>query len=183
MSWTNSRERYGSLSIGLHWFMLALLVAVYACMELRELYPRGSDPREALKTWHYMLGLSVLALLAVRLIARWSGPTPRITPPLPAWQSLASKAVHLLLYAFMLGMPLAGWTILSAEGESIPFWGLELPPLTSANEALAEAVEEWHELGAELGYWLAGLHAIAGLWHHYVQKDDTLTRMLPRRRG
>jgi superoxide oxidase len=183
MPWKNTEVRYGYLSISLHWLMLALLVGVYACMELRELYPRGSDPREALKTWHYMLGLSVLALMAVRLFARWSGPTPLINPPLPAWQSLASKAIHFALYALMIGMPLAGWTILSAEGDPIPFWGLELPPLTAASEALAESVEEWHGRGAEAGYWLVGVHALAGLWHHYVQKDDTLTRMLPGRRG
>jgi len=38
-----------------------------------------------------------------------------------------------------------------------------------------------HELGASIGYWLIGLHAFAGLYHHYIQRDNTLTRMLPRR--
>lgn len=182
MGWRNTDARYGALSISLHWLMLILLVAVYLCMELRELYPRGSDPREALKMWHYMLGLSVLALVIVRLAARWTGPTPHIDPPIPGWQSMGSKALHLGLYALMLGMPLAGWLILSAEGDPIPFWGLELPPLAAPNEALAESLEEWHELGAETGYWLAGAHAVAALWHHYVQRDNTLTRMLPGRR-
>ena len=55
--------RYNSFSIGLHWLMLVQLIAVYACIELRELYPKGSDPREALKTWHFMLGLSVFVLV------------------------------------------------------------------------------------------------------------------------
>lgn len=49
-----SRQRYSPISIALHWIMLLLLVAVYACMELREFHPRGSDLREGLKTWHYM---------------------------------------------------------------------------------------------------------------------------------
>jgi superoxide oxidase len=182
MGWRNSEVRYGTLSVGLHWLMLVLLVAVYACIELRELYPRGSDPRALLKTWHYMLGLSVLALMTVRLLARWSGPTPVIEPSIRAWQTLASKAVHVALYAFMIAMPLAGWLILSSKGETIPFWGLELPPLTGANEALSETVKAWHELGASLGYWVVGAHAAVSLWHHYVQKDNTLVRMLPRRR-
>jgi cytochrome b561 len=176
-------ERYSSLSISLHWVMLGLLVAVYACMELREFYPRGSDPREALKTWHYMLGLSVLALVIVRIAARFVGATPEIVPAIPAWQALSSKVIHLALYALMLGMPIAGWLILSAEGDPIPFWGLQLPALTGPNEALAESVEEWHERIATLGYWLVGLHAVAALWHHYVRRDNTLTRMLPGRRG
>ena len=63
MSWKNTNYRYGSLSIGLHWLMFLLMIAVYATIELREFYPKGSDPREALKVWHFMLGLSVLALV------------------------------------------------------------------------------------------------------------------------
>ena len=62
MSWKNTTDHYGSLSIGMHWLMLALLIGVYACIELRGFFPRGSDLREGLKTWHFMLGLSVFAL-------------------------------------------------------------------------------------------------------------------------
>lgn len=48
--------------------MLIVIAAVYACMELRDNFPKGSDLREGLKTWHFMLGLSVLLLVAVRLV-------------------------------------------------------------------------------------------------------------------
>jgi cytochrome b561 len=81
----------------------------------------------------------------------------------------------------MIGMPIAGWLILSAEGKSIPFFGLELPPLVGANEALVEQVEEIHELGGTIGYWLIGIHAAASLFHHYVLRDRVLLRMMPRR--
>jgi cytochrome b561 len=172
------RDRYGTLTITLHWLMLVLLAAVYACMELREIWPRGSDPRELIKTWHYMLGLSVFALVWVRIVARLAGTTPPIVPPIPAWQHWGAQATHGLLYLLMIALPLAGWTILSAEGEPVPFFGLTLPPLTGANEALAEQVEELHETGGTLGYWLIGLHAVAALFHHYVRRDNTLRRML-----
>jgi superoxide oxidase len=174
--------RYGALSITLHWLMLLLLAAVYACIELREIYPRGSDPREALKMWHFMLGLSVLVLVVVRIVARISSVTPAITPVPSAWQALAAKLVHLALYGFMVGMPLAGWLILSAEGKPVPFFGLELPPLVGADKALAKTVEEIHETAGTVGYYLIGLHALAALFHHYVVRDNTLTRMLPGRR-
>ena len=45
-------DRYGRSSIVIHWVTLAILVAVYACIELREMYPRGSEIGEVLKTWH-----------------------------------------------------------------------------------------------------------------------------------
>ena len=78
MRWGNSTDRYGSLSIGLHWLMLLLFVAVYGCIELRGYFPKGSYPREALKVWHFMLCLSVFVLAALRLWVHLPAPVPRI---------------------------------------------------------------------------------------------------------
>jgi superoxide oxidase len=179
MNWTNTASRYGSLSIALHWLMFLLIVAVYACMELRGYFPKGSDARAAMKTWHYMLGLSVFALVWLRLVLRLLQPIPAIEPPLVAWQRYLSKVTHFLLYVFMLGMPLAGWMILSAEGDPIPFFGMELPALIAQNKGTAEWIEEIHTTAGNVGYALIGLHAVAGLFHHYVARDNTLARILP----
>lgn len=179
MSLKNTTNRFGGLSIALHWLMLLLFIAVYACIELRELYPKGSDPREALKAWHFMLGLTVMLLVGLRIYARISSPSPRITPEPAAWQTLTAKLVHLALYAIMIGMPILGWVVLSAAGKPIPFFGLELPALVAKNKELAGTLKELHQTVGVLGYYLIGLHAAAALFHHYVLKDDTLTRMLP----
>lgn len=175
----NTREHYGALSIALHWLMLLLLAAVYSCIELRELFDKGSAPREALKTWHFMLGLSVLGLVWLRLALRLGRPTPAITPPPARWQSRAAGLVHVALYALMIGMPLGGWLMLSAAGKPIPFFGLELPPLLAPDKALAGNIKDLHETGGLVGYWLIAAHAGAALLHHYVLRDNTLRRMLP----
>lgn len=175
------KDRFGSATIFLHWFMLALLAAVYACIELRTFWPKGTDMRELLKTWHFMLGLSVFALVWIRLLARVRGGTPPIVPKPAAWQTGLSHAMHAALYLLMICMPIAGWLILSAKGKPIPFFGLELPPLTGTNKPLAEQVEELHETVGTIGYWLIGLHAAAALFHHYIQKDNTFARMWMRR--
>lgn len=181
MTQPKSSARYSTASITMHWLMLLLLVAVYACIELRELYPKGSDPREALKGWHFTLGLTVFALVWLRLVLRLSRPTPPISPEPAAWQNMLAKLVHVALYALMLGMPVLGWLVLSGEGKPVPFWGFELPALMAENEGLAETLEEIHETAGEVGYYLIGLHAVAALLHHYLLKDDTLVRMLPGR--
>jgi cytochrome b561 len=172
-------DRYSAASIVLHWLMLILIVAVYALIEFREIFPKGSEPREAMKAWHFMLGLSVLGLVWLRIAARLLWRTPNAEGA--GWQQAAAKAGHLALYAFMIGMPIAGWLILSAEGKAIPFFGIELPALVGANEGLAEQVEEVHELGGTIGYWLIGIHAAASLFHHYVLRDRVLARMMPQR--
>ena len=181
MSWKNTNRRYGYLSISLHWLMLILLVAVYASIELREFFPKGSDPRTALKALHFMLGLSVLGFALLRLGARLSGPTPRIDPEQGGWEKLAAKFMHIALYVLMIAMPLAGWLILSAAGKPIPFFGLQLPALIGENKDLAKQIEEVHEIIGTAGYFLIGLHAVAALFHHYIKRDNTLVRMLPSR--
>ena len=173
------RQPYSRISIALHWLMLILLAAVFACIELRENYPRGSDIREALKTWHFMLGLSVFVLVWIRLIARWRTPWRAADP---GWIRWPATAVHIALYAGMITLPLLGWLILSAEGETIPFFGLSLPPLVAPDEALAGRIEDLHKTIGELGYWLIGLHAAAALFHHFVLRNGAFRRMLPGRR-
>lgn len=170
-------ERYGKLSIALHWITLVLLVGVYACIELREMFPRDSDPRIMLKTWHFTLGLTVFVLVWVRMVARLLGKTPPIIPRAPRWQLIIANAVEFALYGLMFLLPILGWITLSAEGDSIPFFGLQLPALVAPNEQLAERTEELHETLATIGYFLIGLHAAAALFHHYVRRDNTLVRM------
>ncbi|MES2756250.1 MAG: cytochrome b [Pseudomonadota bacterium] len=180
MKWRNSAAQYGWLSAGLHWLMLFLLVAVYASMELRDFYPKGSSIREAMKTWHYMLGLSVLALTAVRVAVQFIGPVPAISPAPTKRQAMGAGLMKAALYIFMFGMPLLGWLLLSAKGAPIPFFGVQLPALLDKSKALAELIKEVHETGAAVGYFLIGLHAAAALYHHYLLRDDTLRRMLPK---
>lgn len=183
MNWINSDVNYGKISIALHWLMLALIVAVYACIEFRELYERGSDPREALKAWHFTLGLTVFLLAWLRVLMYVVQRHPAIKPSAPVWQDKLSRAVHIMLLVFMIGMPLGGWLILSAEGDPVPFWSVDLPALVGPNETLAHVVEDVHETVGTIGYFLIGLHAAAALFHHYIRKDNTLIRMLPAKDG
>lgn len=182
MTLKNSTLRYGSLSIGIHWLMLLLLVGVYGAIELRVLFEKGSDPREALKTWHFMLGMLVFVLVWLRLAVRLSGPTPTITPELPKLQQLSTTALHMALYLLIIGMPLTGWLMLSAAGKPIPFFVLELPALIGENKALAKQIKEVHEFVGTAGYYLIGLHLAAAFYHHYLRHDNALMRMLPGRK-
>jgi cytochrome b561 len=179
MSWKNTNQHYGTLSITLHWLMFLLMAAVYATIELRELFPKGSDPRETLKSLHFMLGLSVLLLVTLRIYAKVTSVTPIITPGLSPIQDYAAKLGHLALYGLMVAMPVLGWLMLSAAAKPIPFFGLELPALLAENKDLAKSLKEIHETIGVIGYYLIGIHVLAALYHHHIRKDNTLTRILP----
>ncbi|OOG54321.1 cytochrome b [Polaromonas sp. C04] len=173
------RQRYSAASIALHWVMLVLIVAAYVCMDITDFFPRGSDIRNAIRSVHFSLGLTVFALVWLRLLARLTGTTPAIQPAPPVWQARLAALMHVLLYVFMIGMPLLGWATLSARGKPIAYFGLTtLPALLGENKALARQLKDIHETGATIGYFLIGLHAAAALFHHYIKRDNTLRRML-----
>ena len=181
MSWTNDQNGYGRLSIALHWLMLLLLAAVYATMEFKGVFPKGSAGRARIMNLHYVLGLITFGLVWVRIVLRIPGTRPEAKPTLPVWQTRLAAAVQGLLYLLMIGMPLLGWFALSAHGETVDFFGTQLPSLMAEDPARRDTLKEIHETLATVGYFLIGLHAAAALFHHYVMRDNTLRLMMPRR--
>ena len=113
-----------------------------------------------------------------------AGPrSPAVQPPLARWQARLSHGVQGGLYLLMAALPLLGWLSMNAKGKTLVLWGVwSLPLLLNPDAALAHTLEDWHEWGANLGMALVALHTVAALVHHFVQGDNTLTRMLPGRR-
>lgn len=162
----------------LHWLSFILIVAAYASMEFKGIFERGSEPRELMKASHYLFGLAILFLTIPRLLNRYWQPYPVIEPTPPVWQHKLAALTHLLIYGFLLLMPLLGWLLLSAEGKQLVFFGLQLPALVAANKEQAEWFEFCHETLATAGYFLIGLHIVAALYHQHIVRDNTLQRML-----
>jgi cytochrome b561 len=142
---------------------------------------RGSDLRLNMATLHYLLGLFVFVLVWFRLALRLAGHVPPILPALPGWQETVAKALHGILYAVMIGLPVLGWLALSAKGKPVHLFVFDLAFPIEPDDALARQFKQLHETIAKVGYAAIGLHAAAALFHHYVKRDSTLTRMLPRR--
>lgn len=173
------RNRFHPLSIGAHWLTLILLLAAYALIELRGLAPKGGELRDAMKTWHYAVGLTVFAIAGLRLVLLPFTRTPPIVPEPTPWQRGAARAMHVALYAFLIAMPLLGRLALSAKGTPVAFFGWELPALIGRDRPLARNLKDIHELIGTLGYFLIGTHALAALFRHHVMRDNTLRRMSP----
>lgn len=178
MSQDQNNVRFSQLTVLLHWLIVLLFIGVYCSMEFRDIFERGTEGRELMKTAHYWFGLSILLLLLPRVLARFSQHTPPITPPQPHWQHKLAIAVHLAFYVLMLAMPLLGWFLMSAEGKEISYFGLQLPALMGPDDVWAERLEELHEIGSKAGYALILVHVGAALFHHYLLKDNTIKRMM-----
>ena len=171
------QNQYSPISVWLHWLMLILLAGVYASIELRGIFERGTEARDLMKTAHYLMGLSIFTLVWFRLLARLITPTPD-RESYGAFQQWSSKLMFVGLYSLMIIMPLLGWTLVSAEGHIISIFSWQLPQLVNENKELADQVKEVHETIGTIGYFLIGIHATAALFHHFIKKDETLLRML-----
>ena len=92
-----------------------------------------------------------------------------------------ARAIHALFYVLLLALPFTGWLLTSAEGDAVRLFGLfDVPHLpVPGGEASEDFLEETHELLGNLLLALAGVHVLAGLKHHYVDRDNVLRSMLP----
>jgi len=108
-------ERWGAVSQWLHW-LIVLLIFGLAVVGLT----MGELPRTPKYFWvytaHKSVGITVLALVVIRLGWRLYAGAPRPVPHTPGWQHAIAVATHVLLYAVMFAMPLSGWLYDSASG-------------------------------------------------------------------
>ena len=172
-----SELKYSFTMRALHWLVvLAVLIAVVA-IEIMDFFPKGSAERATLFIVHQTAGLSVLALMVLRLLARVGTQAPPPVPGTPLVQ-LAARLTHGALYALMVGMPVLGLLALAWGGKPIQPFGLNLPLALTQDKTLAHWSKEIHESGATLVYIAVGLHAAAALWHEFILKDRLLRRMM-----
>ena len=132
-----NKPRYAPSRRALHWGIAVLMVLAYVFILGRENFERGSDARLAMVQAHFWVGIALLALMLPRLLLAFSRPAPAVQPPLPAWQALPAKAVHLLLYAMLVVQPLLGLGTAWTDGKDIllPFTQIALPALLAPDAA------------------------------------------------
>ncbi|WP_026870522.1 cytochrome b [Inquilinus limosus] len=119
-----------------------------------------------------------LLVVVVRIANRLFNPPPPLPRHLPAWQKLAAKASHFVLYALMLTMPLVGWGMLSAAGYPIVLYGpLHLPPILPHDAALYAALRSAHTLLAYLLFATILAHLGAALMHALIHRDGVFASM------
>ncbi|NUS37422.1 MAG: cytochrome b [Lysobacter sp.] len=180
MSLKNSADRWDGVSQLFHWVIVALLlVMAYLGLTMTDL--PNSAHKAKVYALHKSIGLAILALAALRLLWRLHAGRPRELA-MPRWQQRMATLTHAVLYALLFALPLSGWVVNSASGFPLRWFGLvRVPAIAPRDAALNALSKEVHDV---LFWTLAVVvlvHATAAVWHHVVQRDATLARMLPRR--
>lgn len=180
----NSAQGYGAIALALHWLVALQVLGAWLTGQFGDELPRGAARQIGLFI-HISLGLAIVAFVFARLYWRFSDPPPAPEKsPLEPWSEWAAKAVHYLVYALLLAIPAVGIVAQFARGHALPVFGLfEIGSPWLADRSFAHQVTEIHETLANVMMILVGLHAAAALAHHYILRDRTLLRMLPRVRA
>jgi len=172
-------DRYDARTVVLHWATAVLVVALWLSAQVIDAFPQG-PARTNMRSAHVTLGVA-LAVLIVYWIAwrRLMGARlPGLGHPVLA---RAASAVHVALYALIVIEVALGVTNVWVRGDSI-FNLFTIPSFAPGDRALRRQINGYHELVANTILVVAGLHAAAGLAHHYVWKDAVLRRMWPPKR-
>lgn len=175
---------WGVLLRTFHW-LIAALILIQAAIGLGMVQMGVTPAKVRVFALHKSIGLTILALALLRVAWRLGERRPAEPPAMPRWQRRAARAVHCALYALILAIPLSGWWFNSASNAPLAWFGLfPIPSLTGGYDPL------WKPralLAHQTLFWvLVGLlvvHVGAALWHHFVQRDEVLRRMLVGARG
>jgi cytochrome b561 len=173
-------KQYSMISKFLHWSVAGLIVAQYVLAELAENAKHNDKILEqlALLANHKSIGITILVLAIIRLIYRLLGPAPSLPSSMVKWQVNASKASHLALYGLLFALPVSGWLMSSAKAYTVSWFNLvSLPDLVSPSKSLADLLHLTHHYLGEALFVVALIHILAALKHHFIDKDEVLSRM------
>lgn len=179
----NTRNAYGAAPIAIHWLSVAVISGMF-CLGYwmvgldyyNSWYRRAPDI-------HKSVGILFAGVFVARLLLRLVSPTPAPVARTRDWEARASSIVHRLFYVLIGCQVCAGYLISTADGRPISVFGwFEVP-------ATITSIPEQEDLAGEIHWYLAltiltlaGLHALAALKHHFIDRDATLSRMLGRTR-
>jgi len=175
---TNSPLGYDPFSVRLHWITAGLVVLLWGLAKTIDWFAIGA-PRVDARSAHIVLGAALAAVLVLRIVWRlqWGRRLPAANEGIAG---AAARLVHIALYALLLSVVGLGIANAWIRGDDL-FNLFSIPSIAPGNKALRHSVGHLHSTFANILLILAGLHALAGLAHHYVLKDGVLRRMSAKR--
>ena len=177
--WKNTPDRFGVVSKLLHWAVALLIIGLIALGNYLVGLTYFDQWYNASLSWHKSLGMTALGLAIILLGWKLYSPSPPLPDSIGGLQRAAAVGMHGLLLVMMLLIPITGYVISTSAGKPISVFGwFDIPALLPENTTLRDWASELHAYLAYATAVLALGHAGAALKHHFIDRDDTLARML-----
>jgi len=175
----NNIQKYGLLSKLLHWLIASVMLFLIwlgwymtGLSYYNPLYHQSID-------LHKALGLTVFILFCIKVTWFMISPLPKLDNNLRRWEHAAALLVHSMLWGMIILLPITGYIISISAGASISFFGLlDVPAMVNISEYLRDSAIGFHYYLAYGGTAFVGIHIVAAFKHHFINKDNTLRRMI-----
>ncbi len=181
-------NRYSSIAIFLHWSIALLIIGqIVGGLVMVEFLGKGSALKFEIYQWHKSFGILILALSILRLLWCLTHRPPSLPDKMPGWERRLAGFTHIAFYGFLISMPLVGWAMVSVSPLGIStylFETIRLPhmPFWEGQDNLVDLENLFKQIHEYMGFAMIGLlllHIGAALKHHFHDRDDILSRMLP----
>ena len=179
MQWKNSTNRFGIITIVLHWLVAPTVFFLFVL----GWWMTGLDYYDSWYKlgpwWHKSIGVMLFITVLLRLCWRFISPPPQPVSSHQPWEIKIAHAVHLLLYLLLFVTMLSGYLISTADNRPIEVFGWFSVPATITSIPEQEDVAGLvHLIVASTLIGLVSLHAAAALKHHFIDRDRSLKRIL-----
>jgi cytochrome b561 len=176
----NSTNAYGLISIFLHWLMAISIFSLFGLgLYMVELSYYDTWYRGSLDL-HKSVGLILFVILLLRIVWRITNVSPSNADKSASNIEIKiAHYAHLALYGLMAVLMITGYLISTADGRAIEVFGLiSVPAIPYSFENQEDIVGDIHEILAWILIVLSAGHGLAALKHHFINKNNTLIRML-----
>lgn len=165
--------RYDRTMIALHWLTAGLVVVLWLIAQIIDDWT--GQARVNVRSIHITLGVVLVLVLIARAVWRFGMGRVPPDPDVGVLPTIA-RLTHVLLYVLLATTLMLGLVNLWARGDSI-FGLFSVPSFAPGDRALRRSINGWHGTAANAILIVAGFHAAAALFHHFVLRDDKLVRM------
>ncbi|OIQ99110.1 hypothetical protein GALL_188470 [mine drainage metagenome] len=191
-------SRYTKTAVILHWLIAIFIFFMFALGWYMSDLPKEAPKQMAydlfdlgIYTWHLAtevsprtfyfnlhksLGVTILALIALRVIWRFMHKPPAPLASYKAWEKKLATGMHHLLYLLMVALPASGVIMATYSKYGIKWFGISVIK-GLGNNPLREVFVEVHEVVGILLLVVVAVHVAGALKHKIIDKDETLKRM------
>ena len=179
----NTEQSYGKIAVIFHWLTAFVVFGLFALGLWMVDLTYYSEWYKTAPHIHRSIGLLLALVVIARLIWRKMNLQPQPLSTHSAWEIKTAHLVHGFLYLGLFLMFITGYLISTAKGQAVDIFNwVSIPAIITADQLginnLEDKMGEIHEILAYILIGIVSLHAIAGLKHHFIDKDSTLLRML-----
>lgn len=170
-------KNYNPLARAIHWLSAAVIIAMFGVGLWMVDLSYYSEWYRTAPHWHKSIGLLLAGLTLFRVFWKLVTPSPIVEGH--RLEILGAKLAHLAMYALLIVLMISGYLISTEDGRGIDVFNwFTVPSLGALFEGQADISGQVHFYAAWTLIILAAVHAIAAFKHHFINKDNTLRKMI-----